>query len=146
MLIEYMYSYMKINVDVYVTILEKLNTFKYPYLVIFIFTKYKTKDFNDICCFIKIFQMFTLFHLVIYTLSRGQNKFGFTVTLKMQIRRSQNTTGSREILLTSQFCHIPKHLFLKQLTFTTVVNIPAEQQMQQEHQPVLFKSSCNVSH
>lgn len=85
---EYMYSYMNINVDLYVTILEKLNTFKYPNLVIFILTKYKSKDLNDVCCFIKIFQMFSLFLLVIYTLSRGQNRFGFTATLTMQIRMS----------------------------------------------------------
>lgn len=36
MLNEYMYSYD----DVYVTISEKFYTFKYPYLVIFNFTKY----------------------------------------------------------------------------------------------------------
>lgn len=52
---EYMYLYMNINVDFYVIILEKLNIYKYFNLVIFIFIKYKIKDLNDMCCFIKIF-------------------------------------------------------------------------------------------
>lgn len=42
MLNEYMYS----NDDVYVTISEKFNTFKYPYFVIFNFTKYKNQRFK----------------------------------------------------------------------------------------------------